>query len=173
MNKSKLKEFISYHWAYIFYFCVFIFYSVFMYQCGARHAKKASVEVKRDTITRVISDIAPRMDTIIPLYTYKYIVKHKRDTIRTFTQVQKTDTITDTIPIPITQKKYSGEGYTTYVSGFNQSLDSINVRERTINNTIIKYKSRRWNIGISAGYGMNAKGLSPFIGVGVTYNIFR
>jgi hypothetical protein len=88
MNKSKLKEFISYHWAYIFYFCVFIFYSVFMYQCGARHAKKASVEVKRDTITRVISDIAPRMDTIIPLYTYKYIVKHKRDTIRTFTQVQ-------------------------------------------------------------------------------------
>ena len=78
----------------------------------------------------------------------------------------------DTVTIPISQKKYQGTNYTAYVSGFHQSLDSISVTEKIINNTIIKKRSR-WNVGVMAGYGITYKGLTPFVGVGVVYNLFK
>ena len=84
----------------------------------------------------------------------------------------------DSVEIPITQKVYEDSLYTAYVSGYHQSLDSITIRERTVMKTITNYTTetefRRWNIGLTAGYGYGVRNrnLDFFIGVGLTYNLF-
>ena len=168
---EQFKKWISLHWGYIFYVAIFLFYSIAVYQCGKRNASQVEDgEVKTTTKIVPSTDKLPKVISTKPLYLFSYITKHKvsRDTIT------PRDTVTryDTIPIPITQKTYKGTNYTAYVSGFHQSLDSIEVRERVITNTIVKKRSR-WNVGISAGYGINKNGLTPFIGIGVTYNLFK
>lgn len=128
--------------------------------------------MKSDTVYVTTTDTVPKLVSSKPLYLYSYIVKHKRDTVQTFSHSQENDTIRDTIPIPISQKKYQGKNYTAYVSGFHQQLDSISVTEKIITNTIVKKRSR-WNVGVMAGYGITYKGITPFVGVGVVYNLFK
>ena len=107
----------------------------------------------------------------VPVYFTESIIAY--DTIRVC------DTIC--VPIPITQREYSDSLYTAWVSGYNPSLDSIEVYSRVLKETIYnettitrKEKSRRWNVGIVGGYGygFQYRGFEPFIGVGVTYNLF-
>ena len=167
---------MSLHWGYIFYVAVFLFYSVMLYQCGRRNAAHLTNEVSKTT-TQIVSktDKLPKVISTKPLYLYRYIrpKQSSSNTLELKNEVfGKTEQSPDTVPIPITQQKYEGTNYTAYVSGFHQQIDSIEVRERVITNTIVKKRSR-WNVGISAGYGITPKGLSPYIGVGVTWNLFR
>lgn len=78
------------------------------------------------------------------------------------------------VELPITQKTYSDSTYTAWVSGFRPSLDSIHVHPRrevvTVTQTL-RGKPKRWGVGIHAGYGMTPRGLQPYIGVGLNYNI--
>lgn len=167
---------MSLHWGYIFYVAVFLFYSVMLYQCGIRHAARLTNEVSKTT-TQIVpkTDKLPKVISTKPLYLYRYIrpKQSSSNTLKLKNEVLgKTEQPLDTVQIPISQNVYQGTNYTAYVSGFHQQLDSIEVRERVITNTIIKKRSR-WNVGISAGYACTPKGLSPYIGVGVTWNIFR
>lgn len=75
--------------------------------------------------------------------------------------------------VPIRQKEYRDSGYTAYVSGYNASLDSLVIRGRAITRTRTEY--RRWNMGITGGYGYGflSRRLEPFVGIGITLNIFR
>lgn len=87
--------------------------------------------------------------------------------------VSTIDTILDSIKaeIPITSKVYQGDDYRAVISGYEANLDTISVISRTITNTITK-KPPRFGIGPTVGYGMTNKGLSPYIGIGVYYNLF-
>lgn len=80
------------------------------------------------------------------------------------------------VEIPITQKHYADSTYSAWVSGYDPCLDSIKVYPRTevvtITNTI-KDKSKRWGIGIQGGVGYGKGGFTPYIGIGVQYNIIR
>lgn len=84
----------------------------------------------------------------------------------------------DSVEIPISQKVYEDSLYTAYVSGYRQSLDSIKVRERIVTTRITETRTetefRRWNIGLTAGYGyaVRNKNLDFFVGIGLTYNLF-
>lgn len=87
--------------------------------------------------------------------------------------VSHDDTVS--VQIPITQKEYSDSSYHAWVSGYIPQLDSIKIYNK---NTVItqtaetiKYKTRHWGAGIQVGcgYGNN---ISPYIGIGVQYNIF-
>ena len=167
---------MSLHWGYIFYVAVFLLYSICLYQCGRRHAARLTNEVSKTT-TQIVSktDKLPKVISTKPLYLYRYIrpKQSSSNTLKLKNEVfGKTEQPLDTVQIPISQNVYQGTNYTAYVSGFHQQLDSIEVRERVITNTIVKKRSR-WNVGISAGYGINKNGLTPFIGVGITYNLFR
>lgn len=75
------------------------------------------------------------------------------------------------VNVPITQKRYETEDYRAYVSGYQPSLDSLFITKPT-QIVRITEKPSRWGIGISAGYGIGTKGLSPYIGVGVVYRIW-
>lgn len=82
---------------------------------------------------------------------------------------------TDSALIPIEQKVYKDSNYTAWVSGYQPKLDSIFVVSRTA--TIIKTvpKYRRWNVGITGGYGYGffSKRFEPYIGVGITVNLLK
>lgn len=75
------------------------------------------------------------------------------------------------VPIRITQKEYLTDDYHAWVSGYNPSLDSIDIFRKTMSITK-RQSSRRWGIGITAGYGIGRNGLSPYVGIGGYYRIW-
>lgn len=94
------------------------------------------------------------------------------DNIPVFAEVADSDRVA--VKIPITQKRYDGENYSAWVSGYEPSLDSIFVSQRTDVVTIREKKPpNKWHIGVQCGVGytFKSKQFEPFIGVGLSYSI--
>lgn len=138
-----------------------------------------------------IVEYTTAVDTCIVYDTVKCFKPVPKDSIvicyvtATLPAVQHIDTVTvfDSIKveIPITQKEYKDSTYHAFVSGYVPSLDSIIVYPKTIyvnSTTTNKYipKTKRWGIGLQAGYGAyttnNIVHTAPYIGIGISYNIF-
>lgn len=75
------------------------------------------------------------------------------------------------VVVPISQTVYRDSMYTAWVSGYEARLDSIKVYRLHTTITRPAPKPKRWGIGMQAGYGATRQGLSPYIGVGVQYNL--
>lgn len=170
----KVYDFLKPYRKILILLTILLFYSVFLYQCGRKSVtsnETKSVEVKHDTITMTSVDHNHLFVSTKPLYIYK--VKKVESTSTDTIYKDNVQIVHDSISIPIKQNVYKGTNYTAYVSGFNQSLDSISVTSNIITNTITKYKSKRWNIGVSAGYACTSNGFQPYVGIGIVYNIFK
>ena len=134
------------------------------------NGQDATNDTTRVTITDTIHYLHPiPKDSIVVSYETR-LLPAKRDTMQT----DCTDSVK--VEIPITQKRYADSTYTAWVSGYNPTLDSIRIYPRheviTITNTI-RHKPKRWGVGLNVGYGITPKnGLQPYIGVGVSYNLF-
>lgn len=79
------------------------------------------------------------------------------------------------VEIPITQKVYETDRYRAVVSGYKPSLDDIYIYQPT-QIVQVKSKPKRWGVGIQVGYGVTLKQtpqFSPYVGVGVSYNLFQ
>lgn len=79
------------------------------------------------------------------------------------------------VEIPITQKVYETDRYRAVVSGYKPSLDDIYLYQPT-QIVQVKSKPKRWGVGIQVGYGVTLKQtpqFSPYVGVGVSYNLFQ
>jgi len=136
---------------------------------------------KEATITK--TKVTTKVDTLrdttritTPHYISKVVIR--RDTLKL------SEVVNDTIPylkdsmiyIPITQKTYTADSYKGYVSGYDAKLDSLTMysKSTTSTKTVTVTKNRsHWNLGVSAGYGISKTGLTPYIGVGVVYNLLR
>ena len=99
----------------------------------------------------------------------------KTDTI--YVGKDSTDVITnngDSINIPISQKVYSDSNYVAYVSGFNQSLDSIRFTIPEITKTRIVDNKKKLSVGVIGGfgYGLSSRPVEPFVGVGLSYKLY-
>jgi len=134
------------------------------YKKGISKAVETIITV-RDTLT-----LTDTIHTVEP----KYIAVRTVDTIRVPVPVQgKTDTVW--AELPREQKIYQDSTYLAYVSGYAPQLDSIDVFRKTttitVTNTIKEYTNPRWSIGVQAGYGASKDGLSPYVGVGIQYNL--
>ena len=71
------------------------------------------------------------------------------------------------------QKESKNDIYHAWVSGYDAQLDSIHVFRETIKETKTIYaKPKKFHIGLQAGYGITNKGLSPYIGIGVSYRLY-
>ncbi|MEG0560733.1 MAG: hypothetical protein RR513_09510 [Muribaculaceae bacterium] len=156
MIKVDLKLFII--------VALIIVIALLIFRCDGR------AKISKATIIDTVATM--RIDTIkIPRpYTVRYKVV---DTIKVLdTVISK-----DTLYIPITQRIYQDSSYTAYVSGYRAVLDSITLFNRTIYKdvtttiTIPEVRPKRWGIGLSAGYCATPKGLQPYLGVGVNYNV--
>lgn len=123
-------------------------------------------EVIRDTI------ITNRIDTIrdtVPVPVYESVV----DSFP-FAVPVPGDTVRDTVYLPITQKIYKDSLYTAYVSGYRAKLDSIEVYSKM--QTVFvreRAKRKRFGLGVQAGYGFLGNKLSPYVGVGVSCNLWE
>ena len=139
---------------------------------GIRYGESRPQEVVRDTVEVV------RIDTFRverPVYVERRIV----DTL--LVPVRDTVSRADTVwmPLPLERVVYRDTAYLAVVSGYRPRLDAIEVYQRDVVRTVTERVevpvSRRWGLGITAGYGAAAVGgsvqLAPFVGVGVSYNI--
>ena len=117
---------------------------------------------KTDTV-RVKDTVVIDRPTPVKVYVTRF------DTIRV------NDTVL--VPIPITTKLYEDSTYRAQVSGYNPTLDWVEVYPEkqyvvnTITQTKTEYKTKRWGLGVQVGYGYGFQRFSPYIGIGVSYNI--
>lgn len=125
-----------------------------------------------------------RIDTLVIRDTFthyvpQYVHRHTRDTIR----VPIRETIHDTVAVylPRETRVYEDARYRAEVSGYEPSLDRIDIFTQTQVVTkdvtqVVKQKTR-WGLGISAGYGVTINTTdqtfrpAPYIGVGIHYNL--
>jgi hypothetical protein len=134
---------------------------------GRRTCRPQQLEIlRRDTVTvtdTIVREIpVPRTVTVVRIDTC-YLSS-------------PTDTIRIPVAVPIERKTYTTPDYRAVVEGYRPSLVEMQVyqKQQTITQTIpISNKSKRWGIGIQAGYGyipiVNKTAL--YIGVGVQYDL--
>ena len=79
--------------------------------------------------------------------------------------------------VPRTQKRYEDSTYMAWVSGYEPRLDSIEVYQKTVVVTKSvegRVKSKRFNVGLTGGFGYGVFTRKPdvWVGVGCTWRIF-
>lgn len=135
------------------------------YFLGAGRASSVPEAPSRDTL--VIRDTV-RVETPKPI----------KETIIRLDTLTLTDTLlfSDTVyvEIPVTSKVYEDSLYKAWVSGYKARLDSIEVYPVHIIETVYvpQVKRTRWGIGLQAGFGTDFHGWTPYVGVGVSYNLW-
>lgn len=133
-------------------------------------------KIVADTIKETIYDTIPyykpvlKDSLVINYITEKLPTVVKSDSDSTGVEKEITDSVE--VEIPITQKIYEDSLYKAFVSGYRQSLDSLIIYSPKEVVTITNIKPKRWGVGIQVGYGFTPKGAHPYIGVGISYNIF-
>lgn len=147
--------------------------SVLSWRLGYRSAVAESIET-------------PRADTLIV-----------RDTVTVEYPVPILTTITDTllvaypdiviihdttfVQLPKERKEYSGKDYRAVVSGYQPSLDLIQIFPETkvVTQTISVPSRNRshWALSLQAGYGITLQNNRitplPYIGAGISYNLIE
>ncbi len=146
------------------------------------HGCQSRIEHISEKITEVVYDTIPVfIDT--PILRDSVVIRYAKVTLPVYDtiRIHNVDTLVSdsvSVTLPITQKHYQDTAYEAWVSGYMPALDSIRVFQptatitNTITNTEIRYKSKRWGLGVQAGIGFTPSKVEPYIGIGVTYNIF-
>ena len=128
-------------------------------------------------VTSTDTVIVTRIDTVVVEQpTPVKVVEKRTDTLTVY---RGTDTLY--VPVPIRQYSFRDSLYSLDVSGFNVTLDRLEVYPRTVYKTITNTiertvtEKKRWGIGVQAAYGYNS-GFGkpgPYIGIGVQYSLWR
>lgn len=137
--------------------------------CIGRYSVRPEEPVVRiDTVTRYDT---VRVET--PREVVRYVTRI--DTL--LYKVSETDTVTVHVPIPIEKKEYKTDTYYAVVEGYKPALTHIETYNKVqyidrVETHTIKDKNR-WGLGVNAGYGYNfgENKFSPYIGVGLQYNL--
>lgn len=127
-----------------------------------------------------IINVVEKVDTLFICDTIKvteplYVKERIVDSVL----VAVTDTIvrndTTFITLPRQERKYQSPQFQAWVSGYDPKLDSIKLYQTTKTITkeipVIQKQKPRFSLGITGGYGAGKDGLTPFVGVGLTYNL--
>jgi hypothetical protein len=102
-----------------------------------------------------------------------YVTKVKLDSVL----VPVTDTVrlhdTTFVWLQREQVQWRDTLCTVYASGIQPQVDSVAhyVTERTIYVPVEHLKKTRWGLGVQVGAGAGKDGLTPYVGVGVSYNL--
>ena len=146
---------------------------VIAFSAGQRHAQKRLILPQKERVDTLF--IRDTILSEIPVF----VTRIKTDSIPY--PVPVTDTLwkTDTIWLEREQVMWQDSLSKVYASGVSVEIDSVLhyvptqvvTKERDV---IVKVKPK-WSIGVHAGYGAFAKNgqitTSPYIGVGVSYNL--
>lgn len=131
-------------------------------------------------------DIVEIRDTLTfhdTLFIYRpvpvYVARIRTDTVRlALVDSSHTTVVRDSadVQIPIERRIYQEDSlYYVSISGYKPSLDTLIMYPKTttisIRETKTQYRNSRISLGVQAGYGVFGKEFSPYIGVGISYNI--
>lgn len=108
-------------------------------------------------------------------YETKYITKTVVRELPVYDTIYKDSVRTVFVEIPISTYHFEEDSlYAIDVEGYDVSLKKVQVYPKTIYRTqVVKDKYPRFGFGIQAGYGIIGNKASPYIGIGVSYNIIR
>lgn len=145
--------------------CVFLF----GFLIGQKHPQKSPVEpIKTKVDTLVIRDT-------IMSYKPIYMDRVKLDSV--LVPVLDTMMIHDTTFVYLEREKVTWRDSLceVYASGIMASVDSVRHFQKYKYITIeaqvpVKVRSH-WGLGVNAGYGVGKGGFTPYIGVGISYNL--
>ena len=136
---------------------------------GQKHRQKLPLEP-----TEIKVDTLVIRDTIIQ-YKPIFVDKIKVDSV--LVPVKDTIVIRDSVYIYMDREKITWRDSLceVYASGIMTSVDSVRHFQEykyiTIGTQVpVKVKSH-WGLGVNAGYGVGKGGFTPYIGVGISYNI--
>ena len=79
------------------------------------------------------------------------------------------------VNLPREEVIYRDSSYRAIISGFLPRLEELEIYQKE---KIVTIQTERvikpspWALSIQGGYGVSAKGLTPYIGVGVSYNLY-
>lgn len=140
---------------------------------------------QRDALNRLVLPQEPKVDTLFiydTIVSEKPIYKEKRITERILVPVTDTIRVKDTLYLYAEREQIHWKDSLSdvYASGIDVNVDSVlhYVPMKVVTETteIIIKKKPKWSIGVHAGYGAFANNgqvlHSPYVGLGVSYNIF-
>ena len=145
--------------------CVFLF----GFLIGQKHPQKSPVEpIKTKVDTLVIRDT-------MMCYKPIYVDRVKLDSV--LVPVVDSVKIHDTTFVYLEREKVTWRDSLceVYASGIMTSVDSVRHFQEykyiTIEKQVpVKIKTH-WGLGVNAGYGVGKGGFTPYIGVGISYNL--
>ena len=136
---------------------------------GQKHRQKTPVEpsgIKVDTL--VVHDTTMSYKPI-------YVDRVKLDSV--LVPVLDTMMIHDTTFVYLEREKVTWRDSLceVYVSGIMASVDSVRHFQEykyvTIEKQVPVKVKTHWGLGVNAGYGVGKGGLTPYVGVGISYNL--
>lgn len=122
-----------------------------------------------------------RVDTLyvrdtLTVYKPSKVTRTVKDTVRVTVKETQIDTMHDTVFVYLPQESivWQDDRCIVYAHGINPQVDSVtHFNSSAVVTRTVTDRPKRWGIGISAGYGMSKDGLSPYIGLGISYDIIR
>lgn len=136
---------------------------------GQKHPQKPPIEpIKTKVDTLVVYDTITQIQ---PISVERRVVES------VLVPVVDSVTIHDTLFVYLDREQvvWKDSLSVVYASGILPQVDSVKhfIQDRyiTIETAVpVKVKSR-WGLGVNAGYGVGKGGLTPYVGVGISYNI--
>lgn len=125
--------------------------------------------------------VVVRTDTMyvrdtVTVYKPSKVTRTVKDTIRFIVKETQVDTMHDTVYVYLPQENivWQDDRCIVYAHGVNPQVDSVtHFNTNMVVTKAVTSKPKRWGIGVSAGYGLSKDGLSPYIGLGISYDIVR
>lgn len=111
-----------------------------------------------------------RVDTIVRERVVPHTITAERMVLDT---LYSKDTVFTEVYVPISTYVFEDSLYRAEVSGYKVSMDKIELFNRSTTTTVSMpvMKPKRFGLGVQVGYGASKYGLSPYVGVGLSYNI--
>ena len=133
--------------------------------------------IKEPPQERIVScvDTLYVWDTLT-VYKPSKVTRTVKDTVRVIVRETQIDTMHDTVFVYLPQESivWQDDRCIVYAHGINPQVDSVtHFNSEAVVTRTVTGRPKRWGIGVSAGYGMSKDGLSPYIGLGISYNIIR
>lgn len=125
--------------------------------------------------------IVVRTDTMyvhdtVTVYKPSKVTRTVKDTIRLIVKETQIDTMHDTVYVYLPQENivWQDDRCIVYAHGISPQVDSVtHFNTNMVVTKTVTSKPKRWGIGVSAGYGLSKDGLTPYIGLGISYDIVR
>lgn len=157
---------------------------------GRKHPQKSPVEpIKKKVDTLFVPDSniftepkkEPSPDVLIKEIPVPVYVADSSAIDSLLNKCARLERVNDSLQLVLlrVQRHYSDSTFDAWVSGIDPRLDSIKTYQTNMIITkeipVIQVKKTRWGLGIQAGFGAGLAGThvyyTPYVGVGLSYNI--